>query len=229
MSLTSMRRAADDAGAERKPQLFVDTLAGVVGCVQLSAVEFHIWGAPLKHLETPDQVVFDLDPDELVPWEVTVEAARWVRERLETVGLESFVKTSGGKGLHVVAPLRGRQNWERVRGFAQLMARVLQRDAPTCFVIAASKERRRGKIYIDVQRNRRGATTVAPYSTRARPDASVSVPLRWGELSPQKPPDGYDLRSVSRRLSRLRHDPWEGFRELRQSISQRVWSRAERL
>jgi bifunctional non-homologous end joining protein LigD len=199
--------------------LVVDSLEALISAVQIGILEIHTWGSLASRLEEPDRVVFDLDPDPAVPWARTVEAARLVRARLQAVGLESFVKTTGGKGLHVVAPLVGSASWDVVRDFCQRVAADMVREDPRGFVDEMSKAARAGKIFIDYLRNARGATAVAAYSTRAKPPAPVSVPLTWEELSARTRADAYTVETVPQRLAGLRADPWARYWTLRQSLS----------
>jgi len=202
------------------PEIYgmVDSVEGLVAMVQMGVLELHTWGARHDRIERPDRLVFDLDPEEGLGWERIVEAAVEVRDRLAGLGLESFVKTTGGKGLHVVAPIERRVGWDDLKGFARGVAGSMVRDAPGHYTDNMSKARRKGKVYIDYLRNGRGATFVAAYSTRARPGATVSAPVRWDELGRVRP-DGYDVGNLGRRLASLNADPWEGFDEVRQSVT----------
>jgi bifunctional non-homologous end joining protein LigD len=168
-------------------------------------------------VERPDRLVLDLDPDESLPWDVVVAAARAVRLRLEHLELESFVKTTGGKGLHVVVPLARRHEWAEMKGFARGIAADLARRLPDAFTVNSARAARSGKIYLDYLRNGRGATAVAAYSVRGRPGAPVSVPLSWEELGGS--PLDLTVRTVPERLARLRADPWRELPASRQSIT----------
>jgi bifunctional non-homologous end joining protein LigD len=192
--------------------LAVDGLPGLIGMVQGAALELHGWQATTDDLERPDQIVMDLDPGEGVELPAIVAAAREVRARLEAAGLESFVKTTGGKGLHVVAPLVPKAGWAEVKGFAKAVADAMAADAPERYVATVSKAKRRGRILVDYLRNGRGATAVAPYSTRAREGAPVSMPLDWGELDGGIGPAYFTVANAPGRLARLERDPWEDFR-----------------
>jgi bifunctional non-homologous end joining protein LigD len=203
----------------RGTYLTVDSIEGLIGLVQLGVLEFHTWNATKDHLENPDRMIFDLDPDPSVPWEGTIEAARLVRNRLLEVDLESFLKTTGGKGLHVVVPLEGRNGWAEVRELSRGIAESIARARPRQYTTQMSKAKREGRIFIDYLRNVRGATAVAAYSTRARPGAPVSTPLRWSELKPSVRSDSFTVTSLPRRLSKLRSDPWSGFASARATIS----------
>ncbi|WP_119459670.1 non-homologous end-joining DNA ligase [Rhodospirillaceae bacterium SYSU D60014] len=205
--------------------LAVDNLAGLVSLVQMGVLEIHPWGARADDPERPDRLIFDLDPAEGLSWDRVVEAALELRARLTALGLESFVKTTGGKGLHVVLPLARRQDWEQARGFAKAMAEAMARDRPSAFTSAAAKAARPGKIFIDYLRNAHGASAIAPYSTRARPGAPVATPLAWAELEqPALRPGDFTVATLPRRLSGLGRDPgggdpWEGLSKTRQSIT----------
>jgi bifunctional non-homologous end joining protein LigD len=194
-------------------------LAAVIALVQVGVLEIHTWGARRDRLERPDRMVFDLDPDEGLPWERVLDGARALRQRLDGLGLASFVKTTGGKGLHLVVPLLRRHGWDEVKDFSAAMALELARAEPDRYVATAAKEKRHGRVFIDYLRNARGATAVAPYSTRARPGAPVSTPLAWDELSPQLRSNHFTVANLPARLAALRRDPWEGFAAVRQSIT----------
>ena len=190
----------------------------VIELVQFGVLEFHPWGATVRQPDLADRVVFDLDPGEDVAWDRVVAAARLVRKLLSQMGLESFLRTTGGKGLHVVLPLNPGCPWPQVKGFAQAFASSLAQAHPLEFIATASKARRGGLIYVDYLRNSRGATSVASYSLRARPGAPVAMPLRWTELGKLKSGHDFDIHSAPQRLARLRSDPWAGIGELRQDL-----------
>lgn len=206
-----------ESGGRIGKYLVVHDLPGLVALVQIGVLEMHVWGARADELEKPDRLVFDLDPDPDLPWKRVVEAAVNVRDRLEELGLKSWVKTTGGKGLHVVAPIARRLEWDAVKQFSHAVARSIVAAAPAQYTDVASKARRKGKIYVDYLRNSRGATFIAPCSTRAREGAPVSAPLRWDELGDRFVK--YDVRTFPGRLAKLRRDPWDGFLETRQSIT----------
>jgi bifunctional non-homologous end joining protein LigD len=190
--------------------------------VQIGVLEIHPWGSTTKKLETPDRVTFDLDPDVALPWERVAEAALEIREVLTRLGLQSFAKTTGGKGLHVVVPLTPRLDWDEVKGFTRAVAMRLAEEAPERYLAVASKASRRGRIYIDYLRNSRGATAIGAYSARARPGAPVSTPLFWEEVERAVRPETFTVATVPARLEGLKSDPWAGIGKLRQSISAAV-------
>lgn len=217
----AVRRIEVREKEDEEPQTYgmVDSVAGLVGLVQMGVLEIHVWGARTDRLERPDRMVFDLDPDVGLPWERIVEAARAVRDRLSEVGLESFLKTTGGKGLHVVVPLTRRHDWEEVKTFSKAVAADLVRREPDKYTDNVRKEKRKGRVLLDYLRNGRGATWVAPYSTRARPGAPVSVPVAWGELGPDLRSDQWNVETLPERLDRPDEDPWANVGRVRQSIT----------
>lgn len=198
--------------------LYVDSIAGVVALVQMGVLELHPWGAKVDRPELPDRMFFDLDPDPSVPWSRVVETAKLVRAMLAELELESFVKTTGGKGLHVIVPLARRAPWDEVKSFSQGIAQALERAAPDLYIATMSKARRKNRIFIDYLRNSRTASAVAAYSTRARPGATVSTPIAWSELDRVSNAD-FDVRTVPERLRRSKRDPWPGYLSTKQKIS----------
>lgn len=197
----------------------IENVEGLIGLAQIGALEIHIWGSRLDRVEQPDRIVFDLDPDEGLPWARVAEAARIVRERLGELGLESFLKTTGGKGLHVVAPIRRGPDWEEVKAFTKAVVEAMAGDDPARFTANMSKAKRKGRIYIDYLRNQRTATFIAPYSTRAKPGAPVSTPIFWEELDRGARSDRFDTATLPLRLRSLKEDPWTGIGRLRQAIT----------
>ena len=177
-----------------------------------AALEIHPWGSTIADWERPDTLVMDLDPGEDVAWTSVIAAAEEVRGRLKSAGLVAFVKTSGGKGLHVVAPVKPKAEWPAAKAFAKSIADAMAADNPELYVSTIPKARRHGKILIDYLRNQRGMTAVAAYSTRARPGAPVSMPLAWNELSPGIGPAYFTIQNTPTRLASLAADPWGDFR-----------------
>nr|WP_205800263.1 DNA ligase D [Microvirga terricola] len=206
-----VRRAHDPEDRSGEPLIVVDDLDGLIELVQAGALEIHPWGSTTAALEQPDMIVMDLDPAENVPWDAVVSAAEEVRDRFSAVGLTSFVKTSGGKGLHVACALKPRARWGEVKAFTKRVAEAMASDSPGRFVAKVTKARRKGKIFVDYLRNGRGATAIAPYSTRARPGAAVSMPLAWEELSGGAGPSYFTVNNALIRLSHLASDPWSDF------------------
>jgi bifunctional non-homologous end joining protein LigD len=197
-----------------EPFLIIDELDGLIALTQAGVLEIHPWGSSLAALEQPDTMIFDLDPSEDVSWNAIIAAARDIKARLEEVGLAAFVKTSGGKGLHVCVPLKPKASWDEVKGFAKALAESMAKESPDKFISIATKAKRKGLIFIDYLRNGRGATAVAPYSTRARAGAAVSMPLAWDELNSKIGPAHFTISNALARLSRLRSDPWASFRKM---------------
>jgi bifunctional non-homologous end joining protein LigD len=215
-------RPIDIGESEEGPGIVIRDLEGLLSLVQMGVLEIHPWGCRADSLEKPDRLIIDLDPGQGIEWEHVVASARVVRDGLGELGLESFVKTSGGKGLHVVAPIVRRSSWEEIKSFAGAFVQGLVNMAPMNFVATMSKTMRANRIYLDYLRNSRSATAVGAYSTRAQNGATVSTPLRWEELLPESPPRGFNVRSVPNRLAGIDRDPWEGFFELRQSITAKM-------
>lgn len=204
-------RVQDPVEPKDAPSLAIADLDGLIALVQSAALEIHPWGSTLKDWERPDRIVIDLDPGEGVGWDDMVAAALEVRRRLESAGLGAFVKTSGGKGLHVVAPLKPDADWPVVKEFCHNLARRMAADDPQRFVATIAKAKRKGRILVDYLRNQRGATAVAAYSTRARPGAQVSAPLTWDELQAGAMPSEFTVETMPARLERLQSDPWDDF------------------
>src|SRR6185437_343660 len=191
--------------------LWIDDLDGLIGLVQGGVLEIHPCGSTLAAIEQPDMIIMDLDPGADVVWMDVIAAAKELRERFARLGLTTFVKTSGGKGLHVVASLKPRAGWEEVKAFSKTVAQEMVADEPDRYVATITKSKRQGKILIDYLRNGRGATAVAPYSPRARAGAPVSMPLAWEELGPEIGPAYFTISNAEARMSRLEADPWEDF------------------
>ena len=196
-----------------------NTASAVVGLVQKGVIELHAWGATTLDLAKPDRLVFDLDPDPQLPWRDVMGAARTLRERLEDLKLEAFVKTTGGKGLHVVVPLTRRHEWDEVKEFARALAEALVAEEPARFTARAAKKERERRIYVDYLRNTAGATAIVAYSVRARHGAPVSTPLHWDELGPRLRPASFHAGNVARRLRGLRSDPWKAFRRTEHTLT----------
>jgi bifunctional non-homologous end joining protein LigD len=203
---------------EAKPMLAIDGLEGLIGLVQAGVLEIHPWGSTTSDLHRPDRLIFDLDPGDGVSWDAVISAARETRQRLQDVGLRSFVKTSGGKGLHVMLPVVPELDWDQAKAFAKSITDAMAADDPAHYVATMSKKLRRGKIYVDYLRNGWGATAVAAYSTRARSGAPVSTPLEWDELSDAIRSDHFTVENLRQRLDFLKRDPWQDFFKTRQRL-----------
>ena len=195
----------------------IDDLDGLVALVQAGVLEIHTRGTTINDRERADRLVFDLDPGPGTGWKDIVAAAREVRERLSALKLKSFLKTSGGKGLHVVLPIKPAP-WDAAKDFAHAIAASMAEDTPDRYVATATKNRRSNRIFIDYLRNSREATAVAPYSTRARAGAPVSAPIDWSELGSLKAANQYTVENLTQRLSRVRSDPWAAIGRTKQSL-----------
>ncbi|HEX3448943.1 MAG TPA: DNA ligase D [Isosphaeraceae bacterium] len=197
----------------------IDDASGLIALVQMGVLEIHAWGSRVGRLEKPDRLIFDLDPDPSVDWPDVVNAARAVRLLLEELGLASFLKTTGGKGLHLVVPVQPRAEWDEAKAFCRAVADFFVRAAPDRFIATMTKAARKGKIFIDYLRNGRGATAVAPYSTRAKAGATVSAPIAWEELTASLHSDHFTIENLPARLSKLKRDPWADMATTKQSIT----------
>jgi bifunctional non-homologous end joining protein LigD len=195
----------------------IDDLDGLLALVQGGVLEVHTRGTTIDDRERGDRLVFDLDPGPGTSWRDVVKAAREVRARLTRINLKSFLKTSGGKGLHVILPIKP-VPWQKVKTFCRAVAESMEQDEPDRYVSTAAKARRHGRIFVDYLRNSREATAVAPYSTRARPGAPVSMPIDWSELGSLKSADQYTVKNAMQRLSRQRKDPWSTIGRIKQAL-----------
>jgi len=193
--------------------IVADTAEALAQLVQQGVIELHTWGSRAAKPLAPDRMIFDLDPDPDLPWAGVVDGATLLRTLLSELRLDSFVKTTGGKGLHVVVPLRPEHSWKEVKDFSQRVADHLAETLPAQFTAKLSKALRRKKIFVDYLRNQEGATAVAAYSVRAREGAPVSVPLAWGELAADLRPERFDLRTTLARLKQQKEEPWRGYAE----------------
>jgi len=206
-----------EASGAHDEYLYIETAKGLLDLVQMNVIEFHPWGARVDDPEHPDRLVFDLDPGSDVPWSTLVRAARDVRTLLREQRLQSFVRLSGGKGVHVVAPIRRGPAWNEAKDFCESVARTLAARQPKLYLAESSKAKREGRIFIDWLRNTRGATSVASWSLRARADPSVAMPLAWNQLA--RSAAQISLRSALRRARLQRSDAWRALRELDQPLS----------
>jgi len=206
-------------GESKKPYLYIDDEAGLFGLVQIGVLEIHDWGVALPKVGQPDHIVFDLDPDEELDFSILKSAAVEVRDFLTELGFKTFLKATGGKGLHVVAPLTPKLGWDEVKGFAKAVADALATARPDRYTANMAKKVRTGRIFVDYLRNQRGGTAICNYSTRARKGATVAVPLRWDELKGLTTAAPYTVKTLPARLKALKKDPWEGYFSTRQSIT----------
>jgi bifunctional non-homologous end joining protein LigD len=198
--------------------LYIDDRAGLVGAVQMGALELHVWASTVKALETPDRMVFDFDPDEKLDFKAVKAAATEMRDRLAALNLTSFVMTSGGKGLHVIVPLKPGTDWEHFKNFAEAVARSMAEDSPDRYLAKATKSERGGRIFIDYLRNGRGATAIAPFSSRVRKGGTVAWPLAWEDLPRLKDAHPATIETAGEMLRKRKGDPWEGYFKLKQKL-----------
>jgi len=188
-----------------------NSVPAVVAFLQMGVLEFHPWGSTRQHLDQPDRLIFDFDPDEDLEWSALVQAVQLLRTLLDQLGLRGFLKTTGGKGLHVVVPIRATHGWDVIKPFTKAVADLLVQASPERFTSKLAKVRRGGKIFVDYLRNAEGATAVAAYSVRAKADAPVSTPIAWEELRDDVRFGHFNIRNVPERLRKMRRDPWREF------------------
>jgi bifunctional non-homologous end joining protein LigD len=215
----AIRQIPIAGGESKKPYLYIDDEEGVFGLVQIGTLEIHDWGVSLDHVSQPDRIVFDLDPDEGLPLATLKAAAVEVREFLADLGFTSFLKSTGGKGLHLVAPIQPKLGWDEVKPFTKAIADALVAARPDRYTANPLKKTRHDKIFVDYLRNQRGGSAIVNYSTRAKNGAPVACPLRWDELKGLKAASPYTVKTLPARLKALKRDPWEGFFSTRQSIT----------
>ena len=198
--------------------IYIKDHAGLMAFPQMGVLEIHPWGSNIDRIEYPDMMIFDLDPGPQISWKTIVKAALEIRQYLQDLKLTSFIKTTGGKGLHIVVPIQPEYDWDQVGNFAEVFVNFLVKTDPTSYVSKMTKAKRVGKIYVDYLRNRRGATAIAPYSTRARPYAPVATPIDWDELSVDMRDNFFNLKTIHKRLDTLKSDPWKNFFKQKQSL-----------
>ena len=226
---TVLRRVAIQEKTKMGEYLVADDMAGVIGLIQMGVVEIHAWNSTANDVERPNRIAWDLDPGPHVGWPTVVSAARQLRDVLAALTLESWVKTTGGRGLHVVVPLRPSREWDECLAFSRLLADALVRASPAVFTTTFAKRGRESKILIDYLRNNRTNTSIAAFSTRARAGAPVSMPLTWHELTPRLQPSTFTVATVERTLSRLRADPWADYWICRQRLGAAAMTALSRL
>jgi bifunctional non-homologous end joining protein LigD len=207
-----------DKNGKVEPYITLSTAEALTGLAQMGVLEIHPWGSRNEDLEHPDRLIFDLDPDEALGWDVLAEAAGEVRKRLKDIGLESFLKTTGGKGLHVVVPIAPKLEWPAAKEFAHGVVNAMERENPSLYLTKMTKAARKGKIYLDYLRNERGATAVAPFSPRARIGGPVSLPLKWADLNLAERPV-FSVATFAEWKARLKTDPWKTMVAMKQRIT----------
>jgi bifunctional non-homologous end joining protein LigD len=214
-----VRRVAIKEEHATRDYLVLRDTHDLIALAQEGIIEIHPWGSRADDPDAPDRLIFDFDPDPALPFSAVMEAAKSLRKMLARLKLTSFLKTTGGKGLHVVLPLRRDVDWDQLKNFAQAIALLVVENAPDHFTANPLKKERQGKIFIDYLRNGRGATAVAAYSVRARPGAPVALPIRWEELTPRFKPAKFDLKTAPKLLKARRVDPWREIGTVKQSIA----------
>jgi bifunctional non-homologous end joining protein LigD len=220
LAIPKIRRLSPDLDPPHPPLIVIDNPTALVGAAQMGVVELHTWNAVYTNIEKPDRLVFDLDPGEGVNWTRVIEAAELAKTLLDELGLKNFLKTSGGKGLHIVVPLQRRHSWDVCSGFARDVTAHLARTLPQRFAAKMGAKNRVGKVFVDWLRNNRGATSACAFSVRARPGMGVSVPLAWDELVELRGGDHWNIRTLAQRLEDLkRHDPWAEYERSRQTLT----------
>jgi bifunctional non-homologous end joining protein LigD len=200
----------------------VDQARALLSLAQLDIIELHTWNSTYEHLERPDRIVLDIDPGPQVAWEQTVETAFLLRQIIEKLGLQCWIKTTGGKGLHVVIPFKPERGWAECLEFSRAFARVLERATPSLYTTAFSKRGRERKILIDFMRNNRTATSISAFSARARPGAGVSLPLSWKQVSDRLDPGEFTIITVPKLMQRRRVDPWNKYWTCKQLLTDEV-------
>jgi bifunctional non-homologous end joining protein LigD len=199
--------------------MMANSVRALVATLQMGALELHPFGSSVPKLDYPDRLTFDFDPADDVGWDALVESVNLLKTLLGELDLESFIKTTGGKGLHVVLPIRPTLGWEKIKRFTKAVAELMVRSFPDRYVATVAKAKRHGKIFVDYLRNSEGATAVAAYSLRARANAPVATPIAWNELEEDIRRDHFNVRNVTERLTTVRKDPWADFFEVDQAIT----------
>lgn len=197
----------------------IDSKAGLISLAQMGIIEIHPWGSPMRDVDLPDRLIFDLDPDPEVSWKQVVESAREVKARLEKLGLKVFLKTTGGKGVHVTITFKQKYDWDVLKPWAKAIADAMVKQSPNKYTSNMSKAGRKGKIFIDYLRNGLTSTAVAAYSLRARDGATVAMPIEWKELTPSLDPKKFNIKTVPSILAKRKTDPWKDFYKPKQSIT----------
>ncbi len=226
LAIPNIRHLPKEIYPKHDPLMEINSLKALVGAVQMGTIELHTWGSNSDSVERPDRFVLDLDPDPALPWRSMIEATQLILTVLDEIGLESWLKTSGGKGIHIVVPLARHADWETVKGFSRAIAQFVADRLPDRFTAVMGPKNRVGKIFIDYLRNQRGASAVATYSARARPGLAVSVPIARDELTELRSADQWNISNVFDRLEELDSDPWAGYSN-RQRITRRMWEQLD--
>ena len=199
--------------------MMANSTSALIALLQMGALELHPFGSSAPKLGCPDCIIFDFDPADDVPWKDLVEGVHLLKTLLEELGFRTFIKTTGGKGLHVVLPVKPALAWDEVKAFTKAVAELMVQSFPERFVATVTKAKRHGKIFVDYLRNAEGATAIAPYSLRARANAPVATPIAWDELAQDVRRDHFNLRNVPERLKTMKRDPWAAFFDVKQAIT----------
>ncbi len=209
----------NDKTEKSEPYLYIKDKLGLMALIQLGVLEIHPWASQIDKIEKPDFITFDLDPGSNIEWKKVIETAFLVKDHLQKLNLKSFVKTTGSKGLHVVVPIKRLYSWDKVKVFAHTFVKYLAMQNPQLIIANMNKTKRKGKIFVDYLRNQRGASSIAPYSTRIKQNASVATPLSWDELGVRIKSDTFTVKNLPQRLTKLKHDPWADFYLVKQKLS----------
>ena len=226
LAIPHIRQLDQKLDPEHDPYMEVNNIKALVGAVQMGTIEFHGWGAGSRNLDQPDRLTLDLDPDPDLPWRSMIEATELVLAVLDELGLESWLKTSGGKGMHIIIPLARHADWDTVKAFSRAISTFMARQLPDRFTAKMGPRNRVGKIFIDYLRNQHGASTVVAYSVRARPGLPVSVPIAREELQQLRGAGQWHVGNLAERLAQLKEDPWAGFHH-RQRIKKGWWKQLD--
>jgi len=219
MTFPSMNLLPPELYPRHEALLNINSPAALAGAVQMGTIELHTWNASQPDLARPDRVIFDLDPDVSLDWKRVQEAALLTKVVLDEIGLKAWLKTSGGKGFHIVVPLEPELDWATVKAFSHAVARHMAKVLPAQFSATSGPKNRVGKVFVDYLRNGKAQSTAAAFSARARPGLGVSIPIAWGELEEIRSADQWNIRSAVERISRLRNDPWKAYWTTRQSLT----------
>lgn len=222
LAIPNIRHLPREINPKHDPLMEINSLKALVGAVQMGTIELHTWGSNSDSIERPDRFVLDLDPDPALPWRSMIEATQLILAVLDEIGLDAWLKTSGGKGIHIVVPLARHADWDTVKGFSRAVAQFIADRLPDRFTAVMGPKNRIGKIFIDYLRNQRGASAVATYSVRARPGLAVSVPIARDELPELRSADQWNIENLFERLDVLETDPWAGYSN-RQRITRKMW------
>lgn len=226
LAIPYIRQLDQKLDPDHAPYMEVNTIRALVGAVQMGTIEFHGWGAGSRNLDQPDRLTLDLDPDPALPWKSMLDATELVLAVLDELGMQSWLKTSGGKGIHIIIPLARHADWDTVKAFSHAISAFMARQVPDRFTAKMGPRNRVGKIFIDYLRNQHGASTVVAYSVRARPGLPVSVPITRAELQQLRGSDQWHVGNLAERLAQLKEDPWAGFHH-RQRIKKAWWEQLE--